>query len=185
MSNDLWDERGNLAAPDSAVAGQLLGTPWTEVMVQSGRITRKTHSVANGWSVGSLVIRCGSGATIWVCAEGYECGGVEHFGLRFLRVTDEWLSGFFARAWPRYAPVSQLPPGLEVLVTFEAEGPLSGELGLGADLIVDHRTVAPVVWCSFRYGASRLLLFADEEIPLNVGLSSVVTEFGEESRVAL
>lgn len=119
-----------------------------------------------------------------VFAEAYEYCGSERFGLRFKDARDDWVRNHVSAARPPFSPVTKLPPALETLGDFADQGPSSGELGLGEPLTAARETFVPVLWCWFRAGESRLLLFADDQT-MNVGMSAATTAFGEETRVKL
>lgn len=179
-------ERSALAKlPEMQAARALLGTPWSAVEVPSGRITHKSKVRESAWSVPSVLVRHGTSDAVLVFAEAFEDRGTEIFGLRFKSATDNWVEKHVAAARPPFSPVAKFPPGLEVLGTFAEHGPSCGEMGLGAPLFLASETVVPVMWCWFCSGETTLLLFADDQIPMNVGMSVAMTARGEIARVKL
>ncbi|TAK52434.1 MAG: hypothetical protein EPO25_13525 [Gammaproteobacteria bacterium] len=120
-----------------------------------------------------------------VFAEAHEHHGVERFGLRFGTASDNWPGKHIGTARPPFASVVNWPPGLEVLEHFANHGPVSGELGLGLPLVAANEEVIPVLWARFRVKDLEVLLFADDEIPMNVGISPATSALGENARVKL
>jgi hypothetical protein len=80
-----------------------------------------------------------------------------------------------ATARPPFSPVQIWPSGMQLPREFVETGPTAGELGLESPVNASGRTIVPVRWCVFRAGESNLMLFADDRIPLNVGISHVGT----------
>ena len=171
--------------PDVQAARTLLSTPWSTLEVPSGRIIHKSNAGEGAWSAPSLLVRYGKSEAVLIYAEAYEDCGTERFGLRIKAETDEWVRAHISSARPPFSPVTRPPTGLEVLAKFADHGPSSGELGLGAPLITGSETVVPLLCCWFCIGDSGLLLFADDQIPMNVGMSPAVANLVGNTRVTL
>lgn len=161
--------------PDTEVARKLVGAPWRQVEVPGGRLIHRSKAISGAWSASSLLVR--GDTDLCVYAESYEAGDEERFCLRFARSTDEWCRSHLQSARPAFSPIMQWPPSVEFPADFMVTGPTAAELGLGSTLHMSEgarpRSLVPVVWYFLRAGSAGLLLFADSEIPLNVGICGV------------
>lgn len=185
-SVNLAEEQSVVARlPDQQAARALLRTPWSAVEVPSGRIVHRCKARNRAWSVPSLLIRTGASAGMLIFAEAYDDHGSERFGLRFRAASDNWSGKHIATARPPFAPVVDWPPGLEFMGSFAKAGPLSGELGLGVSLLGESEKVVPVLWARFGSEDFQVLLYADDEIPMNVGIAASMSASGENARVNL
>lgn len=158
--------------PDTEVARQLVGAPWSKVEVPGGRLVNRSTWIPGAWSASSVLVR---GRTdLLVYAESYEARDQELLCLRFARCTDDWCRTHLQSARPAFSPILQWPSDIELPADFLSIGPTAAELGLGCTIPVsqgdDAASFIPVTWCFLRAGRAGLLLFADGEVPLNVGI---------------
>jgi len=156
--------------PDMQMARSLLEVPWTAVEVPNGQLAHRSRSYWGTWSVSSVLVRAQSRQEVLIFAESYEVGGQELFGLRFKAASDVWVAEHLATARPPFSPISRWPHDLEWSEEFTHVGPTGGEIGLNPAVATDDGMFIPVRWVRFSNESSGLLFFADERIPMNVGI---------------
>lgn len=158
--------------PDSEVARLLVGAPWRGVEVPGGRLIHSSKSNPGAWSAASLLVR--GDTDVLVYAESYDVRGEEHFCLRFACSTDDWCRSHLQFVRPAYSQILKWPPTLECPADFMRTGPTTAEMGLGDVLQItqseNQSSPVPVLWYFLHAGKTGLLLFADNEIPLNIGI---------------
>ena len=158
--------------PDIEIAKLLVGIPWKKVEVPGGRLMHPSKSIPGAWSVSSLLVR--GDTDVLVFTETYVVGSEERYGLRFTLSNDDWSRSHVESARPRFSEVLQWPSDVEFPTDFIRTGPTTAEFGLGRALQISQGdnsgSVVPVFWYFLRTGTLGLLLFADGEIPLNVGI---------------
>lgn len=163
--------------PYRDVARQLVGAPWGKVEVPGGRLAHSSKLTPGAWSVSSLLVR--GDTDILIYADSFDVDGEEIFCLKFSRSTDDWCRSHLQSAHPAFAPVLEWPQDIEVPSEFMEVGPDSAEMGICRPLHdVKHEnteSVVPVVWYFLHASKTGLLLFADSEVPLNVGIADLRT----------
>jgi len=158
--------------PDLSNVKALVGEPWVSVEAQSGKLRHQSAQNPRAWSTSSLLIH--GAIDVLAFVETYDDHGIERFNLRFARASDEWCSQHLKSARPSFEPILSWPPSAAIPAPFPITGPTDVEIGLGSPIrstdTMQEGEVVPVLWCCFRAGESGLMLYADSEIPLNVGV---------------
>lgn len=171
--------------PDITTAKTLVRAPWGRVQVQGGSLRYRSTSFPGAWSTSSFLIS--SAPDVLLHAELYETAGREYFSLRFGEAGSGWCLSHIESARPGFSPVTLWPS--EVLIPPELwrGGPSGGSMGLGypVRIVRNNRPewVVPIHWCLLRVNGSELTFYADDDIPLNVGIAS--GELGTKIRGAL
>lgn len=157
--------------PDIREIRSLLRTPWLAIEAQSGRIRHRSVATPGAWSASALLVR--SAVDVLICAEGLEKSGCEGFHLRFRRADDDWCRSYLESSHPRFAPISHWPEGISLPSEFSQSGPTESEIGFGAPggPEAGGQLLVPLLWCRFGTATTQIVLYADWEIPLNVGIS--------------
>ncbi len=158
--------------PDLSNVKALAGEPWVSVEAQSGKLRHQSAQNPRAWSTASLLIH--GAIDVLAFVEAYSDQGIERFNLRFAHASDEWCSRHLQSARPPFEPIVDWPLDAAIPALFSITGPTDVEIGLGLPTRVtgtmQESEVVPVLWCCFRAGESGLMLYADSEIPLNVGI---------------
>lgn len=157
--------------PDLLLARQLMNTVWSNVEIQKGRFSFKSEAWPGAWSVSSLRVRA-QNADILIFGNPFlNSKGEEAYAVRFASVTDKWASDHLATARPGFKIISDTPSQLSALTTFQTLPPSRLRIGLGAPSPQElGSTVTPILWCCYAAADYSLMLYADQEIPLNIAL---------------
>ncbi len=159
--------------PDLSMVRALVRAPWGAVEAQAGKFRHQSARNSRAWSTSALLIHGAIDVLVYV--EAYDEKGAERFSLRFARSNEQWCSQHLQSARPPFKRILRWPPEIVVPPQFSIQGPTDAEVGLGAAIQATcdetENQVVPVLWCCFRAGESGLLLYADSEIPLNVGVA--------------
>jgi hypothetical protein len=148
----------------------LIGCRWSRMEVQGGNLTHKSRGFPGAWSTSSLRIQACD--DVLIVSESYECNGEEIFGLRLLSSADPWSVKYIESVRPAFGAILTWPAGLHMPPRFSETGPNSGEAGLGQAVRTSSiEASVPLLWLFLRAGDDGLLVFADTEIPLNVGVA--------------
>lgn len=170
--------------PDLGNIRALLRTPWTSVEVQSGQVRLASAVYPDAWSVSSLLVHAATDVLIY--AQGADESGGEEFRLRFGNAAEEWCSTQLRLSRPSFARISQWPETIALPPQFSITGPAEAEIGLGVPITAgsaDQEQLVPILWCCFSSDDKRLIVYADSEFPLDVGL--VQTDAFDQIRSAL
>ena len=168
-----YDKQRRLTQTTNAL-GKLALTGYDD----DGRPVREARQFGAQWMVSCVRYSpTGQPQRRWGPAKAFEHSGEELMGLQSKDATDNWAKHHLSTARPQFSPLINTAPGLE--------GPSSGELGLGNTVTAGSRTVFPLFWCRFRTGDVTLFLFADNQIPMNVGISASAKASGEGRRLIL
>ena len=176
--------------PDGGCVRHLVRQPWTCVEVQSGTLRNKSARFPGAWSATALVIR--SASDVFVYCESIESDSGEHFALRFVSAENSAARGQREAARPPFAAVRSWPSDMFVPPDFLVHGPTAGKIGLGPCVVpsgASNTTTAtgdvPIRWCCFNDDHCALMLYVDNEIPMNVGIvtdqksiNAIVRELG-------
>lgn len=158
--------------PNHSRGKALLRCRWGRIQVQGGKLTHKSRRVPGAWSTSSLRVQARD--DVLIHAESYECDGVESFGLRLRSSAEPWSLRHIESARPAFGTIVTWPIGLHLPPQFSETGPDSGEAGLGRAVRTSPLEASvPLLWLILRAGNDGLLVFADCEIPLNVGVASL------------
>jgi hypothetical protein len=161
--------------PDVRVARSLLRTPWNAVDTQSGVIGHESRLYSGAYSASAFRIR--TDADVLVYGSSWDEPGFERFGLRFGLAADPRCSIHLQKSRPSFHRVMRWPSGLSVPESFFFSGPMSATLGFGpttgraTESPTEH--AVPILWCCFERDDGKVLLYADPEIPLNVGIATM------------
>lgn len=158
--------------PRMEEARALVGCRWTRIEIQGGRLTYESRLFPGAWSTAS--IRVHACDDVLVHSESYEYGGVEYFGLRVRPIVEAWSATHLKLTRPSFRPILSWPVGIDLPQRFFETGPDSAEAGFG-DAPVGNSAEAslPLLWLVLRAGNSGFFVFADREIPLNVGIGNL------------
>jgi hypothetical protein len=107
---------------------------------------------------------------VLIYADSSDEAGVERLSLHFGNAADLWCSRHLKTARPGLTPIETWPTDIALARQFSRDGPSHAEIGVGTPIHSIDTTVVPIVWCCFYGIGRRLLLYADAEIPLNVGI---------------
>ncbi len=158
--------------PDVPRVRNLVLHPWTCVEVQSGALRNKSARFAGAWSASAILVR--STRDVFVYCDSVENDGDEDFTLRFADAENAVAEIHQRSARPPFSPLQLWPSDVILPADFFVRGPRSAEIGFGSSVTLADASSAvsilPVRWCCF-YGQSvSLMVYADNEIPLNVGI---------------
>lgn len=171
--------------PDLTTARTLIRAPWRRIEVQGGKLRYRSTSFLGAWSTSSFLIS--SGIDVLLHVELYQTAGREYPSLRFGDAGGAWCLSHIKSARPAFAPVASWPSEVLIPPTLWSEGPSDGSMGLGSPIqfVRDNAQewVVPIHWCLLRVNGSELTFYADDDIPLNVGIAS--GELGTQIRRAL
>jgi hypothetical protein len=160
--------------PDLATARPLIRRPWGRIEVPGGTLRHRSSSFSGAWSTSSFLIS--SAADVLLHVKLYETAGHEYFSLRFGDARSAWCSSHIKSARPAFSPVAYWPPDILIPPALWSEGPVDGSIGLGSPIEVVRDDaqdwVMPIQWCLLRVNGSELTFYADDDIPLNVGIAS-------------
>lgn len=158
--------------PDNASIRSLLRGTWTAAETQGGRVVRPSKRYPGAWSVTGLLIR--SASNVLIVGQEYEDDELARYGLRFLSAAEEWCRSHLQTARPPYAPINLWPAEVLMPARFSESAPASATLGYGRLMptkgFSGQMAGQPLLWCRLTSDSGSLLIYADEEVPLNVGL---------------
>lgn len=169
-----------LVMPRLSCVRALLNTPWTSIEVQTGKLRHRSLRFPGAWSAAALLVH--TSTDIFVYCDSIDWRDGERFVLQFAERRSESAASQLASARPPHRPIVDWPNDLLLPEEFLAEGPSSVKMGLGTTIPDQDRggKVVPILWCRFYSTSSSLMLYADGEIPLNVG---IVTNPGSISAI--
>lgn len=161
-----------IAMPDVARARKLLSNAWASVDVQAGQFTHRSARFPGAWSTAALYVHASTG--ILVYCDSVSSGDGEWFTLRFVDAGSDTAVAHLEAARPPYATMIEWPDDLRPSIDFFSRGPDRAEVGFGsahsAVSAADAAQFVPILWCCFSSSHDSLLLYADGEIPLNIGM---------------
>jgi hypothetical protein len=174
-----------IAMPDFSRARDLVGNAWTSVDTQGGQLIHRSARFPGAWSASALLLH--SSTTLFVYCETVDWQGGERFTLRFVDAANEFSVSQLETARPPHAAIRAWPVDLCPPVEFFSKGPNSAKVGFGAAIHATGKShegkIVPILWCCFYSHRGGLMLYADSEIPLNVGIvtspSSISAIIGE------
>jgi hypothetical protein len=156
--------------PKLGLVRQLLA-PWMHLSVQGGRLRAAAEPVT--WSASTLLVQSTLGAVL-VLGDSMDLpDGSETFALTVHDTVGELAHATTTNARPPLANVNKIPDELRFL--FAQSVSLQGEVALSEpfarDGVANAENGPHFSWILIQEKTERVLLFADESRPLNVGVT--------------
>jgi hypothetical protein len=165
------DLLANRLYPSTGLIRSALNSPWKGLEVQGGRLRHWSSHLPGAASVSALFLRTKS--EIFIAASSVDEGDTERFFLTILDSEVPQARSFRKSARPGIAKLDGHSVGI-IPDSFTRSGPSRALVGL-AKLSGSHgnQAILPAspIWIAFSCADDILFMYADDEIPLNVGLT--------------